>query len=298
MTDKPSVVATIGAFDGIHRGHQQLIGQVVARARYLGVESLCVTFDPHPDVVLYPERHLTYLSDRVEKERILRELGVAHVIVFEFTRELSMLRPEEFLDLIRERHGLTELWVGTDFALGRGRTGTIASLAELGRIDDFALHIVPPQRVDREIISSTAIRNLLAQGEIRHANRLLGRRYRITGQVEEGARRGRQLGFPTANIRPGPRRTLPADGVYAAVVQLEGEERRAVVNLGSRPTFAEDERLLECHVLDFAGDLYGAELSVDFVERIREVRKFASIDALREQIASDAEAARAMTLDL
>jgi len=298
MTDKPSVVATIGAFDGIHRGHQQLIGQVVARARYLGVESLCVTFDPHPDVVLYPERHLTYLSDRVEKERILRELGVAHVIVFEFTRELSMLRPEEFLDLIRERHGLTELWVGTDFALGRGRTGTIASLAELGRIDDFALHIVPPQRVDREIISSTAIRNLLAQGEIRHANRLLGRRYRITGQVEEGARRGRQLGFPTANIRPGPRRTLPADGVYAAVVQLEGEERRAVVNLGSRPTFAEDERLLECHVLDFAGDLYGAELSVDFVERIREVRKFASIDALREQIASDAEAARAVTLDL
>jgi riboflavin kinase / FMN adenylyltransferase len=294
---KPAVVATIGAFDGIHRGHQQLIGQVVDRARYLGVESLCVTFDPHPDVVLYPERRLTYLSDRAEKERLLAELGVDHVRVFEFTRELSMLRPDEFLALIEERCDLAELWVGTDFALGRGRSGTIAALAELGRVDGFALHVVPPQKVDREIISSTAIRNLLAQGEIRHANRLLGRRYRITGPVVQGAQRGRTLGFPTANVTPGPRRTLPGDGVYAALVPLDGFERRAVVNLGSRPTFAEDERLLECHVLDYAGDLYGRELAVEFVDRIREVRRFESIDALRAQIARDADTARTAPLD-
>ena len=298
MTDAPSVVATIGAFDGIHRGHQQLIRQVTDRARYLGVQSLCVTFDPHPDVVLYPERHLTYLSDRAEKERILADLGVDHVLVFEFTREFSMLLPKEFLDLIQERHELKELWVGTDFALGRDRSGTIAALAELGRVEGFALHVVPPQRVDREIISSTAIRSLLAQGQVRHANRLLGRRYRITGPVEEGAQRGRQLGYPTANIRPGPRRTLPADGVYAAVVPLDGREYRAVVNLGSRPTFAEDERLLECHVLDFSGDLYGQDLSVEFVDRVREVRKFPSLEALREQIARDADAARTISLDL
>ena len=298
MTDHPSVVATIGAFDGIHRGHQQLIGQVVERARFLGVESLCVTFDPHPDVVLYPERQLTYLSDRVEKERILDSLWVDHMIVFEFTHELSMLRPEEFLDRIQERYRLVELWVGTDFALGRGRSGTISALAELGRVEDFALHVVPPQRVDREIISSTAIRSLLAQGQVRHANRLLGRRYRITGPVEEGAKRGRQLGFPTANIRPGHRRTLPADGVYAAIVPIDAKEWRAVVNLGSRPTFAEEERLLECHVLDYSGNLYGRELSVDFVQRIREVRKFPSLDDLREQIARDSTAARTVSLDL
>lgn len=298
MTDKPSVVATIGAFDGIHRGHQLLIGEVVARAQYLDVESLCVTFDPHPDVVLYPERHLTYLSDRAEKERILDSLWVDHLIVFEFTHELSMLRPEEFLDRIQERYRLVELWVGTDFALGRGRSGTIAALADIGRVGDFAVHVVPPQRVDREIISSTVIRSLLAQGQVRHANRLLGRRYRLSGSVETGARRGRQLGFPTANITPGPRRTLPADGVYAAVVPLEDEEYRAVVNLGSRPTFAEDERLLECHLLDFSGDLYGRPLSVEFVERIREVQKFPSIEALREQIASDADAARTVSLEL
>ena len=297
MTDQRAVVATIGAFDGIHRGHQLLLGQVVERARYLGLESLCVTFDPHPDIVLYPDRRLTYLSDRAEKERILDGLGLDHVLVFEFTRELSMLRAEEFLGIIRERHELAELWVGSDFALGRDRSGTITALAEIGRVDGFALHVVPPQKVDREVISSTAIRNLLAEGNVRHANRLLGRRYRISGPVEQGAARGRQLGWPTANIRPDPRRTLPADGVYLAVVPLDATEWRAVVNLGSRPTFQEGERLLEVHLLGFDGDLYGRELAVELVDRIRDVRRFESVDALREQIARDAAAARTAPLD-
>jgi riboflavin kinase / FMN adenylyltransferase len=296
MLTEGLVVATIGAFDGIHRGHQLLLGRVVQRARDLGIQSLCVTFDPHPDLVLYPDRHLTYLTDRAENERILRDLGIDHVLVFDFTRELSMLRPEEFLGLIQERYRLAELWVGSDFALGRGRSGTVAALAEIGRGEGFALHILPPEKVDREVISSTFIRTLLSQGEVRHANQLLGRRYRISGAVEQGAARGRQLGFPTANVRLDPRRTLPADGVYAAVVPLEGQEWRAVVNLGSRPTFAEGERLLEAHLLDFDGDLYGRQLDVDFVDRIREVRRFASIDALKAQIAQDADAARRVEL--
>jgi riboflavin kinase/FMN adenylyltransferase len=291
-----SCVATIGAFDGIHRGHQLLLGQVTDRARYLGLESLCVTFDPHPDVVLYPERRLTYLTGRTEKERILRELGLDHVVVFEFTRELSMLRPEEFLGLVQERHRLAELWVGSDFAMGRDRAGTIAACVEIGSAMGFALHVVPPQKVEREIISSTFIRNLLSQGDVRQANRLLGRRYRIAGPVEQGAARGRELGFPTANLRPDPRRTLPADGVYAAVVPLDGNEWRAVVNLGSRPTFREGERLLEVHLIGFQGDLYGRDLAVDFVDRIRDIRRFDSVDALREQIARDAEAARTANL--
>jgi riboflavin kinase/FMN adenylyltransferase len=296
MTDRPPVVATIGAFDGIHRGHQVLLGRVVERAHQLQLASLCVTFDPHPDLVLYPDRRLTYLTDRAEKERVLAELGLDHVLVFEFTRELSMLSPEEFLGLVQERYHLSELWVGSDFALGRGRSGTIATLAELGRTGGFEIHVLPPQRVDHEIISSTAIRTLLSQGDVRRANRLLGRRYRVVGPVEEGARRGRQLGFPTANIRPDPRRTLPADGVYAAVVPLEGKDRRAVVNLGSRPTFQEGERLLEVHILNFSGDLYGRDLPVEFVDRIRDVKRFESIDALRDQIAQDAEAARTIPL--
>jgi riboflavin kinase / FMN adenylyltransferase len=291
MAERP-VVATIGAFDGIHRGHQLLLRQVVDRARSLGILSLCVTFDPHPDTVLYPERRLTHLTDRAEKERVLHELGLDHVLVIPFTRELSMLRPEEFLGLIQERYPLAELWVGSDFALGRGRSGTIAALADIGRVEGFALHVVPPQKVDREVISSTFIRTLLTQGNVRQVARLLGRRYRIVGKVEEGAARGRQLGFPTANIRPDPGRTLPADGVYAAIVPLDSREWRAVVNLGSRPTFQEGERLLEVHLLDFAGDLYGRDLAVEFVDHIRDVRRFESIDALRAQIARDAEAAR------
>ncbi len=288
----PDVVATIGAFDGIHRGHQLLLGQVVERARYLGLGSLCVTFDPHPDIVLYPHRKLTYLSDRTEKERILDQLGLDHVRVFEFTHELSMLRPDEFLGLIREQHRLAELWVGSDFALGRDRAGTIAALVDIGRIQDFALHVVPPQKVEREIVSSTTIRKLLADGNVRHANRLLGRRYCIRGTVEHGDARGRQLGWPTANIRPDPRRALPGDGVYLASCALESVERRAVVNLGARPTFQESERLLEVHILDFAGELYGHALAVEFLDRIRDVRRFDSVDELRAQIARDAEVAR------
>lgn len=298
MGERKPVVATIGAFDGIHRGHHLLLGQVVDRARSLGLPSLCVTFDPHPDLVLYPDRHVTYLTDRAEKERVLRHLGLDDVMVIEFTPALSMLNPEEFLGLVAEQHPLGELWVGSDFALGRGRSGTIAALAELGRVQGFALHVVPPQRADHEVISSTFIRSLLSQGNVRHANRLLGRRYRISGLVETGAARGRQLGFPTANIRPDPKRALPADGVYAAVVPLDGVEHRAVANLGSRPTFKEGERLLEVHLLDIAADLYGRQLDVDFVDRLRDVQRFDSIDALRAQIARDADAARTVNLDL
>ena len=292
------VVATIGAFDGIHRGHHSLLGQVVDRAKNLGLASLCVTFDPHPDLVLYPERHLSYLTDRTEKERVLRQLGLDFVQVIEFSHELSMLNPEEFLALVSEEHPLAELWVGSDFALGRGRSGTIAALAELGRVQGFALHVVPPQRSDREIISSTFIRNLLTQGNVRHTNRLLGRRYRISGVVESGAQRGRTIGFPTANIKPDPRRALPADGVYAAVVPLEGVDHRAVVNLGSRPTFKEGERLLEVHLLDTTADLYGKVLDVEFVDRLRDTQRFDGIDALRAQIARDADAARTVDLSL
>jgi riboflavin kinase/FMN adenylyltransferase len=298
MVELRPVVATIGAFDGIHRGHHLLLGQVVDRARALGLPSLCVTFDPHPDLVLYPDRHVTYLTDRAEKERVLRQLGLDEVMVIEFTPALSMLNPEEFLGLVAEEHPLAELWVGSDFALGRGRSGTIAALADLGRIQGFALHVVPPQRADREVISSTFIRSLLSQGNVRHANRLLGRRYRISGVVETGAARGRQLGFPTANIRPDAKRALPADGVYAAVVSLDGVEHRAVVNLGSRPTFKEGERLLEVHLLDVDADLYGRQLDVDFVGRLRDVQKFESIDALRAQIARDADAARTIDLNM
>ena len=291
---RPSVVATIGAFDGVHRGHQVLLGEVVARAGALGCRSLAVTFDPHPDLVLYPDRRLTELSDREQKRELMQALGIDYVRVFEFTHELSMLRPEEFIARLQAEHRLAELWVGSDFAMGRGRSGTIAALADIGSADGFALHVVPPVKIGHEIISSTYIRTVLAQGDVRRANELLGHRYALAGLVGPGAGRGRTIDFPTANLQVPSTRTIPADGVYAALVPLEGRLRPAVVNVGGRPTFDEAERQIEIHLLDFDGDLYGRRLSVEFVARLREVRKFGSVDELRAQTARDVEAARAL----
>lgn len=288
------VVATLGAFDGVHRAHQMLLRQVVDRARYLGISSLCVTFHPHPDLVLYPERKLTYLTDRDEKERLIRALGIDHVMVLQFTRELSMLRPEEFIDLLQADHRLVELWLGPDAAFGRGRSGTLGAVAEIGRVQGFALHMVPPFRFDHEVVSSTLIRSLITQGEVEHAARELGRHYRLSGQVVVGARRGRQLGFPTANLHPPADATVPADGVYAVWAWLDGERHPAVVNLGGRPTFEEAERLMEVHLLDFQQDIYGRTLAVDFVRKLRGVQRFPSVEALAAQIQQDAAAARAV----
>lgn len=293
MTAEPrAAVVTIGAFDGVHLGHQALLREVADRARYLGVESWCVTFHPHPDVIIYPERHLTYLTDRDEKVALIEGLGIDAVRVFEFTRELSMLHPEEFIHLLRDERKLVELWVGPDFAMGRGRTGTVAALSEIAREEGFALHVVPPFRRDHEVVSSTYVRSLLAQGDVRHAADLLGRPYALSGVVEAGAGRGATLGFPTANIRPPAQLTLPADGVYAVRVRHDGSQWPGVANLGGRPTFHEEERLIEAHLLDFNGDLRGLTLAVEFHERIRSVRAFPNVEALVAQIAADAEQAR------
>ena len=288
------VIATIGAFDGIHRGHQELLRQVVTRASALGCDSLAVTFDPHPDIVLYPERRLTELSDRDQKQELMRSMGIGDVLIFDFTPELSMLRPEEFIGRLQAQHTLRELWVGSDFALGRGRSGTIAALAEIGASEGFALHVVPPVKVLREVISSTNIRTLLAQGDIARANELLGRRYSLSGKVVPGAGRGRTIDLPTANVELTPTRTIPADGVYAALVPIDGVRRPAVVNVGGRPTFEEGERQVEVHILDFSGDLYDQRLTVEFEARLRDTRRFDSVDDLRAQIARDITAARAL----
>lgn len=297
MTDeanRPQVVATIGAFDGVHRGHQELLRQVVARAGALGCQSMAITFDPHPELVLYPDRHLTELSDREQKRELLSAVGIDFVQVFEFTREFSMLRPDEFIGRLEAEHELVELWVGSDFALGRGRSGTIAALAELGGTEGFALHVVPPVKIDHEIISSTYIRTLLAQGEVDRAAHLLGRPYALAGPVVQGAQRGRTIDFPTANLKFPATRTMPADGVYAALARIDGRLYGAVVNVGGRPTFDDAERLIEAHLFEFSGDLYGRRMSVEFVQRLREVRRFGSVEELREQIARDAAAARAV----
>jgi riboflavin kinase/FMN adenylyltransferase len=293
------VCLTIGVFDGVHRGHQHLFRTMLGHAASQGLAPACVTFEPDPEAVLFPDRPPPMLSTVEERVELIRALGVEHIEVLQFTETLARLQPEQFLAEMGTRFDLRLLCIGSDFALGRERAGTVDVLRQLGRQMGFTVEPVELlMRGDRPI-SSTWIRELLAAGDVSGAGDLLGRAYCLEGVVETGMQRGRQLGFPTANVRPPPGRALPADGVYfvqATRIDSAAESNTVpwsgVVNLGARPTFDETERLIETHLLDFSGDLYGAILRVCFLRQLRGIQKFAGIDELRAQIARDVEAAR------
>lgn len=299
-SDQP-VALTIGVFDGVHLGHRNLIRQIVASADAVGVASVCITFDPDPEVVVRPERPHLALSTLAERTALLLSLGVSHVEIVPFSRQVAVQSPEEFIDALCARYSLRSVWVGADFALGRDRAGSVDRLRRIGAERGFTVHAIDLLTHEGRPISATWIREALAAGDVRLAAELLGRPYCITGPVATGAQRGRTIGFPTANIVPPPGRALPADGVYLVRVgdpgssPIDGETapiRHGVVNLGGRPTFGETERLLETHLLDFDGDLYGSQLEVCFLEQLRGIQKFASVDELRDQIGRDVARAR------
>ena len=290
--EQSRAVAAIGAFDGIHRGHQALLTSMAARARALGGRSVCITFDPDPEQVLRPDQAPPALCSTAERARLVQALGVDETYVWPFTLAVAQMAPEEFVAALCDRYPLVEVWVGANFGFGRGRSGTVETLAELGTKYGFRVQIVPPVIDGDRPISATRIRGLLASGEVREAARLLGRYYRLENEVVGGAQRGRQLGFPTANLLPPPGRALPAPGVYAGRAHLDDREYAAVANVGSRPTFGEEQPLIEVHLLDFAGDIYGRRLAFDFVARVRPVQRFGSLDELRTQIGRDIDRSR------
>lgn len=292
----PEAVVTIGVFDGVHLGHQALVRRVLDRAASLGARSACVTFSPHPEDVLRPESGITHLATLRDRTLLLEGMGISEVVVFEFTHALSQLSPEEFIDLLLVRFRIRELWIGSDFALGKDRSGGPERLAAIGREHLFTVHQFPPVEIEGEVISSSRIRKALAEGRVEDAARLLGRPYRLTGAVVEGDRRGRTIGFPTANIALGERLAVPADGIYAARVAVpgEGSVRPAAVSIGVRPTFGGGRRQIEAYLVDFDGDLYGKELAVDFVARLRPELKFETVGALVTQMAEDVRATRAI----
>ncbi|MHB0869778.1 MAG: bifunctional riboflavin kinase/FAD synthetase [Chloroflexota bacterium] len=292
----PEVVATIGVFDGVHLGHQALIRRVVERAALLGVPSACVTFSPHPEDVLRPDSDIAHLASLQDRLAIIEGLGISRVVVLEFTHDLSQLSPEEFLGLLEQRFRLRELWIGSDFALGRGRSGTPERLAAIGLEKGFAVCPFPPVELRGQVVSSSRLRRLLVAGEVEEAALLLGRSYRLRGLVISGDGRGRTIGFATANLAPDERMCVPGDGVYAvrARVEEEGEDRPGVANVGVRPTFGESGRQIEIHLLDFGGELYGKRLAVDFAARLRGEQRFETVDALKAQIAEDVRRARAV----
>ncbi len=289
-------VATIGTFDGVHRGHQALIGLVVNRAREQGIQSAVVTFEPVPISVLRPELYRGRLTTLEEKLRLLRDSGADHIEVVPFTRELAVLSPEEFLQMLIEKIGMVELWVGDDFALGRKRSGTIDVIREIGVSQGFSLDVFPRLPEGEAPISSTAVRKAIESGDVSSAASMLGRPYRVSGEVIHGAHLGRQIGFPTANFAPPAGMIQLADGIYASLATVPGQftDRPAMTYLGTRPTVDGGERQVETNVLDFSGDLYGTWMTVDLIERIRPDQTFDGLEALVEQLKIDETAIRAV----
>jgi riboflavin kinase / FMN adenylyltransferase len=295
-------VATVGTFDGIHRGHQAVLAEVMRRGRAAGRPSLLVTFDPHPLEIVNPSAAPRLLTLPEEKRVLATELGVERVEVMPFTPALARLGAEEFVrDILRARFGMEQLVLGYDHGFGRGRGGDVELVRRLAREDGFAMEVVPAVVEDGQPISSSLIRTAVAHGDLSAAGRALGRPYSLRGTVERGAGRGRTIGVPTLNLAAAdPRKLLPPDGVYAVRVEVgnretgDGKRYGGMMNQGARPTFGVHARGLEIHLFDFTGDLYGETVTVEWVHRLRDVQTFPSRQALIDQIERDAVAARAV----
>jgi riboflavin kinase/FMN adenylyltransferase len=286
-------VLTLGNFDGVHLGHQAIVRRAVDEARAVGGQVVTLTFHPHPVAVLAPDKAPPLLQPLHDRLALLRDLGADVVVIQRFTPAFAALDPEEFVrDYLGAHLELLHVVVGHNVSFGRARAGTVETLRTLGARHGFAVDAVGPVTVGEAQVSSTALRRLVAAGDVRRARALLGRPFTLRGRVVLGEQRGRTLGFPTANLHQRPGVLLPADGVYAVRAKLDGWARPAVLNVGVRPTFGMLRRTVEVYVLDFDGDLYGRWLSLELVERLRGEQRFPGPDALREAIAADVTRAR------
>lgn len=289
-----ATVVTVGTFDGMHRGHRDVVQRLVDRAAAAGLPSLLVTFDPHPLEIVNPAAAPPLLTVREEKMEILAETGVDYVAVLPFTRQLADYTAENFVELVlRGRFRMKQLLIGYDHGFGRSRAGDVSVLRSLGERDGFDVEVVEAvEAPDGHSISSTAIRRSVAGGDLDRAAEALGRLYSVGGRVGRGEQRGRQLGFPTINLTPLPRKLLPPEGVYAARAQTPQGTFGAMVNLGPRPTFGDATVGIEAFLFDTDVDLYGAHVRLELVSRLRDTRKFPDAAALIEQIKRDEIAAR------
>ena len=290
----PGLVATVGSFDGLHRGHWEVLRTTAEHAGALGAASLLVTFEPHPLAVVNPTLAPPLLTTPIERWELLAQSPIDRVAVVGFTPAVASLSPDAFVhEILLGRFGIRALVVGHDHRFGRRREGNVETLRRLGARSGFAVHSVPPVLMGGQPVSSGRIRDAVAGGDLMAAAEGLGRRYSAVGRVQPGAGRGRVLGVPTINLRlPDARKLLPPDGVYAGWVEWPGGRRQAMMNLGPRPTFGEHGRALEAHLFDFEGDLYGSLVKMEWVARLRAVRRFAGPDELAAQLAVDAHAAR------
>ena len=285
-------VLTIGVFDGVHLGHKALLSEIKAQAKQSDSLSCVVTFRYHPDELLSPNKSLPYLTSLNQRVKLLKAEGIDLVVMLTFNTELAALEARDFINLLKKHLKMRGLVVGPDFALGKGRQGNIEYLRQVGQEMGFTVTTVPPVQVNRETVSSTAIRHALADGNMKRVENFAGRYFSFTGKVVQGEQRGRKLGFPTANLDVHPRQALPPFGIYATLAHIGGKTYQSVTNIGIRPTFTEGRRTIEVYILDFDKDIYGKELKVDFIEKLRDEKKFSSADELIKQMAEDVKQGR------
>ena len=294
LSPEKNMLLTIGVFDGVHLGHKYLISQLKEHARQQNLLSGVVTFRQHPQAVLSPQTKLPFLTDLAERANLLKNEGVEAIITLSFTPELAQLSARQFLTLLKKYLRMHGLVIGHDFALGRNREGNTHSLRALGQALNFSVTVIPPVMINDEVISSTAIRKALANGDMRRVHNLVGRSFSLHGHVITGAGRGMELGFPTANLDIDSEQALPVNGVYATWAYIGGKAYPSMTNIGKRPTFGGSQPTVEVYVLDYHSDLYGHELTIDIVERLRDEKKFDTVEELKKQIASDVKQGRAI----
>ncbi|MCK9426407.1 MAG: bifunctional riboflavin kinase/FAD synthetase [Ignavibacteriaceae bacterium] len=285
-----NTIITIGTFDGVHLGHQEIFNVLINKSKTSGCRSFVITFEPHPRTIIQPNSQLKLLTTFQEKVEILEKMGIDNLLVIPFTKEFSQLTSEEFFrKYILEGLGVKKMVIGYDLHFGKGRDGDEQKIRELGSVNNFEVQKTEAVTINETVVSSSNIRNALSEGEVKNAAQLLGRNYSFSGLVVGGDKRGRELGFPTANIKlENEFKLIPKNGVYAVKVLLENSIFNGVMNIGLRPTFKETTIVLsEVHILNFNEDIYGKQIGVEFIARIRDEKKFASKEELIKQIEID-----------
>ncbi|SHE41450.1 riboflavin kinase / FMN adenylyltransferase [Fodinibius roseus] len=292
----PRTVLTVGTFDGVHAGHRAILDTVVEEARKQSARSVLVTFDPHPRDIINPgDAGIKLLTTIQERSEILNELGIDEMVVIPFDRDFSLLSSEEFVrKIIYEKIGVSQFVIGYDHQFGRNREGTIETIERLGKELGFEAYVVSKREIGEQTVSSTAIRKAISEeGDVEKAARFLQRPYRLNGTVIHGEKRGKEIGYPTANIKPEhPQKVIPRDGVYAVRLRVMGHWFKGMMNIGTRPTFHEKKRALEVNLFDFDEDIYGKEVQVRFFYRIRDEVEFEGINELIQQLQKDEKRAR------
>ncbi|MGD8454898.1 MAG: bifunctional riboflavin kinase/FAD synthetase [Anaerolineales bacterium] len=287
---------TIGSFDGVHLGHQQIIKQITSGAHASGVPAVVLTFHPHPSVVLRGPRESFYLTTQEKKAALLEALGVDILITQPFNREVSSISAGDFVNQLYTHLNIQQLWVGHDFAMGHNREGTFSVLEAYGEELGFKVQALDAFQIEGEVVSSSRIRRCLEAGQVEQAAKLLGRPFSLCGLVEKGDGRGHKIGSPTANLAIRKELAVPAAGVYAVRVNLDNQTYRAVSNIGVRPTFEEQTTgpRVEAHILNFDKDIYGEEIELEFAAHLRDEQRFPSVEALIAQIQADIRQAEAI----